>query len=723
MATSPLPSPAARLAPGEDGRHVTFCRLCEAFCGLVATVEDGRVVKMEPDRDNPHSQGHVCVKGVAFHQTTHDPDRVLTPLRRTGAPGQFEPVSWDEALTDIADRLGAILDRDGSDAIAFYIGNPSSYTTDAIIGHASFMRALGSSKGYSPGSQDTNARSVANFALLGNAALNAFPDLPNCDFLLIFGANPLVSNGSILWSPRIRHDLDAIAERGRVVVFDPRRTETARRYEHIAIRPASDVWLLIGMLRALDDADAIDAAGAGLHADGLDELLTQIRHIDLASAAERCGVDAEVIRQLALDFARAGRAAAYGRVGICRGPFATLTNALLTALNVATGNFGGRRGGTIFGHRALAGQESGAPGGYDEQRTRIGNIPSVVRFLAGVAMPDDILEPGPGQVRALMVTAGNPLLTAPGGNRLEEALASLELCVSFDLYLNETARHAHYVLPVPSFLERADMPYIGLNILMRPFLQFTEAVLPVQGDARHEHDIFRDIIERMGLAWPARGDPGAPPGIARLDKLLRNGPIGDALGEDGWSVERLRDHPHGVMVDMPDPTDRWWERLGHPDKRIQLMHPIIAGEFKRLWDDWTPPPRLTLIGRRDIRSMNSWLHNIDGLVRSQKPLLIVNPSDAEAFGLNDGAEARVSTPAASVEVMIAVSDEMVPGTVCYPHGWGHDGGWRRANATSGRNINLLLGLGLDAVEFVSGTTLMDGIAVTLEPLQAPATVG
>lgn len=709
-----------RPLPGADGRHVTFCRICEAFCGLVATVQDGRVIKLEPDKDNPHSQGHVCVKGVAFHNTTHDPDRVLTPLKRIGGPGEFAPVGWDEALDDIAARLKAIVDRDGPDAVAFYIGNPSSFATDAVIGHALFMRAIGSDKGYSPGSQDSNARSVANYALFGDAGLNSFPDLPHCDFLLIFGGNPLVSNGSILFAPRVRHDLDHIAEHGRVVVIDPRRTETARRYDHLPIQPGGDVWLLIGLIGVLEAQGLIDHAAVGQTASGLDDLLAAIRATDLDTAAARCGIAPDIIRDLARDFAQAERAAAYGRLGVCRSRFATLTNVLVSVLNIVTGNFGGRRGGTIFGHPALSGQDRGRVGGYDESRSRIGNIPSVVRFYASAAMPDEILVPGPGQVKALMVTAGNPLHSGPGGARLTQAMDALDLCVSFDFYRNETAQHAHYILPTPTFLERADYPYVGMHILMRPFLHFTDPVLPLQGEARHEHEIYAAIVERMGLAWPARGGPGEPPGLARMEALLRKGPIGDALGEDGWSTQKLRDYPHGVMVDMPDPTTGWQERIGWPDRKITLFHPLIAAELERLAQHWEAPAALTLIGRRDIRSINSWMHNIDGLVRSQKPLLIVHPSDAQRYGLTDGGHARVSTRHGAVEVLILVSEDIVAGTVCYPHGWGHDGGWSRANATPGQNINALLGLGADDIEYISGTTLMEGIAVSLEPMDSAA---
>lgn len=714
--------------PGEDGDHVTFCRLCEAYCGLVAKVREGRIQAIIPDRENPHSQGHVCVKGIAFHEVVNDPDRLTSPMRRVGGPGEFVPVSWDDALDDIAVSLKGILDQDGGDAVAFYMGNPMAFATDSVMTHGGLMKAVGSRKGYGAGSQDSNSRLVANFAVFGSAMTNAFPDLPNCDHLLIFGANPLVSNGSILYAPRIRHDLDAIAARGRVVVVDPRATETARRYEHVAIRPGTDIWLLLAMARVMFEEGLVDHKVVGLHALGLDRLEAELGRVSVSGAAAHCGIPETTIRDLARSFAARPRAAMYSRVGLCRGPFATLANVMVTALNVIAGKFG-VRGGAIFGSPLLAGSEKGTFGGYAGEVTRVGRIPVVAKYMACAAMPDDILVEGRGRVRALIMTAGNPLLSAPGGARLEKALAALDLFVAFDLYMNETSRYADYLLPSTTFLERGDVPYGGWNVLMRPFLQITEAVIPPVGEARHEHEVYREIVRRMGLEWPCRSEEERAllrQGVVRtpienLDRSLRMGAAGDLFGErDGWSLERLRQHPHGVMVDLPDPTADWWLRLGYPDRKLRLWTDLIESEFRRFWVEWSPPPPLALVGRRDIRSINSWMHNVQKLVRSQDAALLIHPVDARAHGLADGDRARLWTEHGEVQIDVAVTDEVGPGTLCYPHGWGHQGGWRLANDTQGRNINVLLGLGLENVEFVSGTTLMDGIKVMIERLPGGA---
>jgi anaerobic selenocysteine-containing dehydrogenase len=696
----------ARLAPGEDGVHYSFCRLCEAHCGLAARVESGRIVDVQPDKENPHSQGHVCLKGITFHNVTYDPDRITRPMKRIGGPGEFAPVEWDEALDDIAARLGQVLDTYGPDAVASYKGNPIAFGIDVSFSLKAFLKTLGITKYYGAGSQDTNARLTACYFAFGSAVTYDIPDLPHCDMLLIFGANPLVSNGSMVWSPRVRHDLDAIAERGRVVVVDPRRTETARRYQHVAVRANGDVWLLLGMLRILIDEALFDEAQVAAHMRGFDELAREVARYDLATCADSAGIEADTIAELARSFAATPRAVAYGRLGVCRGPHATLENFLLVALNLIGGKLG-QCGGAIFSRPILGGSQKVLTGGYGDTRSRIGNFPSVAQFMASAMLPADILEPGPGQVRAMICTGGNMVMSAPGGQTLVDALRGLDLMVSLDLYQTESNRYADYILPVPTFFERDDYPMAGLGSMIRPFVQVTDAVIPPVGEARAEWEIFNALLERLGK--PTHGRP-----MEDLDKAFRLGPAGDLMGErEGWSFDRLRANPHGVMVDLPDPYDPW-PRIGWPDGRARLWHPAIADEFARL----TPADHdgLRLITHRDIRSLNSWLHNVPRLVRSQHPGLLINPADAKRLGLSDGEAVKLWAGAASVMVAIAVTDDMRPGTVSYPHGWGHHGGWQQANAKGGGNINWLLPIGETAVEPVSGTTIMDGLAVTIEKL-------
>jgi anaerobic selenocysteine-containing dehydrogenase len=715
-----------RLETGADGDHVTFCRICTAVCGMVATVQDGRIVKVRPDPDNPSSQGHVCIKGMQYHQVTQDPDRVTYPLKRIGPRGagaQFVAVSWEEALDDIAARLSGILDRYGPAAVASYQGNPPAYSTEGMSGFRMFLKALGVDKIYGAGSQDTNARFVASVALYGSPLTLDVPDVNNSDYMLIFGANPLVSHGSLIFLARARHQLDAVHQRGRVAVIDPRRTETAAAYEHVAIQPNTDCWLMLAMLRVIAEEGLAAEDYLAAHATGWAELRAAAMQVEVEEAARRTGIDAEAIRAMARELATNERAVCYGRVGICRGPHATLANYLLSALNIVAGCFG-KLGGATFSTPVLAGSDRATTGGYDEARTRIGGFPSVTQFLASAMMPADMLEEGPEQVRAFFSLGGNALLAAPGGDALERGLEGLDLHVAVDLYVNEAGSYADYVLPGLTFYERSDLPMVPFMSMVQPFLQYTSAVIHPLGEARSEFDIFCDILTRMGRRMPAatpteqarQDEGGQMRPMEVLDMAIRMGPAGDAMGErpGGMSIEALKEHPHGVMLDIPIPYGSL-DKIGHADGRIHLWGDLIAPEFERLFAaDEVEESALKLITKRDIRSHNGWLHNVDKLVRSQHPALQVNPADAAARGLADGAAARLSNKFGVVDVVVELSEAVLPGVVAYPHCFGHGlGGWQRANRAGGANINVLLGHGEEVVERISGTTLMDGIAVEL----------
>lgn len=715
---------------GNYVQHITFCRICEAFCGLVATVHDGKVVSLHPDKDNPHSRGHVCVKGVNMHAVTHDSDRVTKPLKRLSNSENFVETTWDEALDDIAERLQSIIADQGPGAVAGYLGNPTAFSTNAIMGFGEFLAVIGCAKFYGAASQDTNARMLANFIVHGSAYPFNIPDLERCDFLLVIGANPLVSNGWGICAPRLRHDFDAIAARGRVVVVDPRKTETARPFEHIPIRPDTDVWLLLAMMRIIIDEDLADRTWIETNTAEWQPLLDLLERVDVDAAAARTGIGHAAVAQLARDFATCERGALYAGLGLCRGRYGTLGAFLYNGFNALTGRYG-KPGGTRFG-RNLVGSVKPFGGGHGAPFTRIGGVPSIAGMLATAMLPADIEEDGEGRVRALIMSAGNPVLSAPGGDAMARALGGLELFVSLDLYVNESNRHAHYVLPTPTFLERADWPYVGMGKLLRPFLQYTDAVIDPVGEVRDDYWIYDQLARRMGFDAPSpspdkqdaarRGELADP--VGQFDAVIRAGPAGDGFGEnpDGWSRARLREFPHGVMLDdLPDDLAAWRERIGHPDGKLRLWHPLIEDEFARLFAEAAARDRehaagaLILIGRRDIRSINSWMHNVDKLVRSAQPTLLVHPRDAQARGIENGDRVRISNANAAIELAAEISDDVVPGTVSYPHGWGHAAGWDRANRTAGANVNQLAGTGTQWIEFVSGMSLIDCLTVTLEP--------
>jgi anaerobic selenocysteine-containing dehydrogenase len=718
-------------------QKVTFCRICEAHCGLIATVEDERVVKLRPDPDHPLSRGYACPKGIAMLDVQNDPDRVLHPLRRRPGGEGFEPVSWDEALGDIGARLRAVRARHGGGSIGWYMGNPGAFSASHPLWSKGFLDALGSPHYYTASSQDVANRFAASALLYGTPLAVPIPDLERTDLLLIVGANPLVSHGSVLTAPRIREQLHAIVARGgRVVVVDPRRSETARAFEHVGIRPDADAWLLLSLLHVifaegLEDWEALvhDSTGYGA--------LRKAAAAHPPEATEaRTGVPAETVRKLARDLAAAPGAAVYGRTGSCLGRFGTLVAFLLDALNLATGNLD-RPGGAVFGRPAIALDDVGEAVGldsYDRVRSRLGDFPDVVGALPATLMAREIATPGPGQLRALFVSAGNPVISVPDGDALSAALEQLDLMVSIDLYVNDTNRHADYVLPAATFLEREDLPLAFLGFYTTPFVQWTEPVVAPAGEARDDWEIIDALAAELGIVpFPVAAVRRLGRRLTRwltprrlVDLLLRTGPEGDWLGlrPRGLNVRRLRGRPHGVVLSEHIPTGVLDRKVRHPGGRVRLDPPEVAAELRRLaeanGDDPSFP--LRLIGLRELRSHNSWMHNAPLLMRGGRTHSVrVHPADAGELGLQDGGLARVVSRRGAVEVPVLVTDEMTPGTVALPHGWGHrGGGWRLANAAGGANSNLLTSAAAEDLEPLAGMAHLNGVPVRLEPVAGAA---
>lgn len=718
-------------------QHVTYCRICEALCGLIATVEDGRLQSLRPDPDNPLSRGRTCPKGIAFTDVQNDPDRVLVPLRRRD-DGTFAEVSWDVALDDIAARLTRIIAEHGGSAVGQYFGNPVAFGFAAGVWSGMFLARIGGHHQYSSASQDISARFVASKLLYGAASQVPFPDLKRTDFLFMLGANPLVSHGSGVRTPRVRDDLAAITDRGgRIVVVDPRRTETARVYEHLPVRPDSDAWLLLSMLHVIFAENLADTAVLDTETTGWRTLRDVVRDFAPETTEPRTGVEPETVRTLTRDFAAAPSAVAYGRTGACLGRHGTLVSFLLDALNVVTGNLD-RAGGLLFAEAIVPLEEIAEKSGqmtYDSARSRIGDLPEVISTYPAAVMAEEIITPGPGQLRAMFVTAGNPVLTVPNGPMLEKALGELDLLVSLDLYVNETNQHADYVLPATTFLERYDMPYSLANCSPTVSIQAAEPVLAPYGQARNEWEVFDELARRMGLSLLATGGLQRfnrvlhwldRRGVGRLtprrlvESLLRIGPHGDRFGlrRNGINPRKLRENPHGIVLSEYAPTGLRRKAVKHPAGRVALAPAAILEDVERLGDRHPDDPDYPLmaIGMREMRSQNSWMHNSPTLMKGdRRHRARVNPIDATAANLTDGDAVRVTSPFGSIETEVLVTDEVGPGTVAIPHGWGHrGGGWQLANKAGGANVNELMSNDAQDLERLAGMSVLNGVAIRLE---------
>ena len=700
--------------------RVSYCRICESICGVVAEVDNGVVVRVRGDDQHPVSKGYVCPKANSMARVLNDPDRVTRPMRRVGESDEFEPVEWDVALNDIAARLRLIRDDFGPHAISMYLGNPSAFSLSHMFWAKGFLDAVGSRNFYSAAAQDTFGRQAASHLLYGSPIAFPIPDIPATSYMLIVGANPLVSHGSILTLPRIADELRDIVNRGgRVVVLDPVRTKTAKAFEHISIRPGTDAWFLAGLLHMLFEESLTDTRAIETQTSGIAQLAAAVKAFTPQAVQAATGVSADVVVDIARTFAAADSAVAYGRAGVGRGPYATTTNYLIDALNIVTGNFD-RPGGSLFGSGPVDLPAMGARFGMNTVgavRTRVGNLPDIAGHLPWV-LSDEIETPGDGQIRALVVTAGNPVLSAPDGTRLARLLRTLDLVVSLDLYVNETNRHAHYILPVPASLERSDLPLSFLAHMPRPFIQATDALVAPPATVREEWEIFDELAHRMKLGGPF-GQRSARV-LARILRIFRHQITPDLVtsallraGRSGWTLRRIRQHPHGVITANRMEAGRAPQVIAHHDK---LVHLADAGVLQQLGTMVATHDNgeLRLVGRRSLRAINSWLHNVSG---EREPALWISPEDSTSHDLHEGDQAVLAGPIGEITVSVHITDDVARGTVSYAHGYGHHGGWAIANDCGGANVNSLVTTSPDSMDPLSGASHLDGLPVAVRRLQ------
>lgn len=695
--------------------HYRTCNLCEAMCGIAIEVTaDGEIGKIRGDEQDPFSRGHICPKAVALKDVHEDPDRLKRPLKRQG--DDFVEVGWDEAFDDVAKRITEIQKAHGRRAVGLYQGNPTVHSLGGMTWGPVFARALKTPNKFSATSLDQLPHMLAALQMFGHQLMIPIPDVDRTDHFLILGGNPVVSNGSLMTAPGIERRLKDLAKRGRLVVVDPRRSETAALADrHVAIRPGTDAYLLLAMLHVV-----LGERGAKLgRLEPFTVGLADVEKIAAAWPPERVaalvGIDAGVIRELALDFADAKSAVAYGRVGLCTQAYGGLAAWLVNVLNIVTGNLD-RVGGGMFTTPAVdalgAERWVGLRGSYDRRRTRVRDLPEFGGEFPAVTLAEEIETPGEGQIRALVTTAGNPVLSSANGRRLDRALAQLDFMVSIDIYVNETTRHADYILP-PTFALERDHYDLAFHVLaIRNTAKFSEPLFEKSDDQRHDWEIFRE------LAW--RLEPKPAGRFAKKLAYRRMSAadivaIGLRAGPHDVTLAALKAHPHGVDLGALEP--RLPERLFTRDKRIDLVPKIYLDDLPRLEADLETPRNgsLSLIGRRELRTCNSWMHNSHRLVKGkERCTLRMHPDDAAARGLESGARVTVASAVGEIEAPLEITDEMRPGVVSLPHGWGHDrDGIRLRVATehAGVSINDITDDGL--TDPLSGTVQFSDVPVTV----------
>ncbi len=747
----------------ESVTRFATCPLCEATCGLALEIEGDAVVKVRGDDDDVFSAGFICPKGASIGELHSDPDRISTPLVRRD--GVLVPAGWDEAFAAIEAKLAPIRESGDRNATAVYLGNPNAHTLDGLIYLRALAKALGTRNIFSATSVDQLPKQISCASMFGSGLSIPIPDVDRTDYMLILGANPLASNGSLMTAPDMRGKLRAIRERGgRVVVVDPRRTRTAEvADEHHPIRPGRDAHFLAGLAHTLFEEGLVAPGPVAEHVAGLDEVGEAVAPFSPEAVAEACGIDAAEIRRIARDLAAAPTAAVYARIGTTTQEFGTLASWLVDVLNALTGNLD-RPGGVMFPLAAAAQSNSTGAGGrgrgfeMGRWRTRVREMPEAFGELPVSCLAEEITSPGEGRIRALITVAGNPLVSTPNVGRLGEAFDSLDLLVSIDCYLNETSSRADVVLPVLSPLERPHYDLAFYQLSVRNIANFSPPVLRPDPAIEPEWrtmlrlaglaagagpdadvDAFDDMValevarrETVNEGSPAEGMEPAevlaavagrrgPERI--LDLMLRCGPYGAGLpGRPGrgngtaLSLDRLEGSPHGIDLGPMQP--RLPDVLRTASGRVELCPPALRGDLDRLAGSLERSREdLVLIGRRDLRSNNSWMHNLPHLVRGKdRCTMQVNPTDAARLGLVEGASAAVSSRAGSVVVPVEVTDSIMEGVVSIPHGWGHDSSGARmavAAASPGVNSNLLADETL--VDALSGNAVLNGIPVAVAP--------
>jgi len=715
---------------GNNSVHYRNCNICEAICGIEITVQADQRLDIRGDKDDPFSRGYICPKAVALQDIHYDKDRLRHPVRRTA--NGWQRIRWDEAFDEVAQNLRRINATYGRSSIATYLGNPTVHNYGAMLFVPGFVRSLHTRNRFSATSVDQLAHHLSAYLMYGHQLLLPVPDLERTQFFLILGANPAVSNGSMMTAPGMNRRLQEIRARGgKVILVDPRQNETARLADrHMFIRPGTDVLLLLALLHVVFEEGLTNLGRLDSFTKGVETVAQLVKEFSPERVTTTTGIEASQIRLLAREFAVAESAVCYGRIGVSTQEFGGVCQWLINVLNIATGNLD-RPGGAMFTLPAfdpVTAPESLAPrGSFARWRSRVRKLPEFAGEIPVATLAEEILTEGKGQVKALVTLAGNPVLSTPNGRELDRALASLEFMASIDCYINETTRHANIILPPTSSLERGHYDLAFHLLAVRNTTKFSPPLFEREADARHDWEILLELQSRMEDGVLARVKHSAMKQLGperMLDLSLRFGPYGAKLNpfRKGLTLGKVKKAVHGI--DLGPLTPCLPGRLRTGDKHIELAPEVLVKDVDRVKAKF--PERglhetngeLLLIGRRQLRSNNSWMHNSERLVKG-KPLctILMNPVDAAHRELSNGQQVTVRSKIGSIVLPIEVTEEMMPGVVSIPHGWGHD---RLGNLLevaqqhAGQSINDLTDN--QAVDTLCGTAAFSATAVTVDGL-------
>lgn len=703
--------------------HRRACHLCEAICGLEIKVRGNDIVSIKGDPNDPLSRGHICPKAVALQDIQADPDRLRHPMRRIRGQGdgqQWQRISWDEAFDLVAQRIVAIRAQHGNNALGVYLGNPSVHNYGILTHQGALFSYLRTQNRFSATSVDQLPQHLVSMWLYGHKDLLPVPDIDRTDYFLMLGANPIASNGSIWTVPDVRKRISELQERdGTLVVIDPRRTETAELADqHHAIRPGSDALFLAALLNTLFSEGLTDTKKLDEMTTGLEQVKGAIAKFTPEAVASATGIDASTIRSIAREFAAAKSAICYGRMGVSTHTFGTLNHWLIQLINIVTGNLD-RVGGTLFTQPAVNDFSKTRPGQFGRFKSRVSERPEFGGELPAAVMAEEILTPGEDQIKVMFTVAGNPVLSTPNGRKLDSALESLEFMVSLDPYINETTRHADVVLPPTAPLEHDHYDLAFHTLAVRNTARFNEAVFEKPEGALHDWEIFTELGKRVAALQGIEAREQIPPAQI-IDNLLRAGNYSTASGhEAGLDLETLRKNPSGVDLGPLQPALPG--RLVGESEVINCATPACLADLERAASRINDASELLLFGRRHVRSCNSWMHNYKRLVKGKdRSQLLMHQDDMLARGIIDGATVRITSRVGSVQIAAQASSDMIPGTVCLPHGFGHQRDGVRLSVAAtlvGASMNDLTD---DAdVDPLSGNAVLNGVPVEVVALAVP----